>query len=135
MDYHLVTVLTINVHMATIQENGERIEATCAQERRAISDTIDVIGGKWSIRILRHLNAYTDERHTFKKMMQMIGNISSKVLSQELHALEMNQLICRTPLDTRPIMIEYTITEYGKSVLPIAESLAQWGLDHRERLR
>lgn len=121
--------------MASIINNGEQIEATCEQERLAIRDTLELLGGKWSIRILRFLNLRSIQGSTFKKMQAEIGNISAKVLTQELRELELNHLVVRVSLQSRPITVQYTISEYGKTVLPLAENLAQWGLDHREKIR
>lgn len=121
--------------MATVNQKGEIKEANCKQERLAIRDTLDLLGGKWSIRIIRYLNEMAKETNTFKKIQGNIDSISSKILSQELIKLETNKLIIRTVLNTRPIKVQYEISSYGKSVLPLAENLAQWGLDHREHIR
>lgn len=121
--------------MAIINNKGIKTEATCEQERLAIADTFEVLGGKWRLRIMRYLNGREDENNTFKKMEREIENISAKMLTKELQELELNGLVDRTPLDTRPITVKYTITEYGKSVLPLAENIAQWGLDHRAKIK
>lgn len=121
--------------MATINDKGNKKEATCAQERLAILDTFDVLGGKWRLRILRYLDGRTDENNTFKKIQREIENISAKMLTKELQDLELNGLVIRTPQDTRPITVSYAITEYGKTVLPLTESIAQWGLDHRTKIK
>lgn len=121
--------------MATIKDKGITTEATCAQERLAINDTFDVLGGKWRLRILRYLNGRLEENNTFKKIQREIESISAKMLTKELQELELNGLLSRTPQDTRPITVSYAITEYGKTVLPLTESIAQWGLDHRMKIK
>lgn len=121
--------------MATINDKGTKTEATCAQERLAIRDTFDVLGGKWRLNIMRYLNGRADENNTFKKIQREIESISAKMLTKELQELELNGLVCRTPKDTRPITVSYAITEYGKTVLPLTESIAQWGLDHRTKIK
>lgn len=121
--------------MAVINDKGNRKEATCEQERLAIQDTLDVLGGKWRLRIMRYLNGRSAENNTFKKMQRQIEDISSKILTNELRELEMNKLITRTVMDTRPVTVSYAISEYGKTVLPLTESIAQWGLDHREEIK
>ncbi|MEV4886281.1 helix-turn-helix transcriptional regulator [Chitinophaga ginsengisegetis] len=57
------------------------------------------------------------------------------MLSKELKDLEMNKLVSRTVHNTKPVMVEYTITEYGKSFVPVAEQLLQWGLSHRKIIK
>ncbi len=121
--------------MATINNNGKIQEATCEQELAAIIDSLEILGGKWKLRIMRHLNNHASETNTFKKIQREVEGISSKMLAKELRDLEINLLVTRTVLDTRPVSVSYSITEYGLSVLPVNEVLVQWGLNHRQRLR
>jgi DNA-binding HxlR family transcriptional regulator len=53
------------------------------------------------------------------------------MLSKELHDMEMNQLITRRVLDTKPVTVEYELTEYGRSVEPIINEIANWGMVYR----
>lgn len=121
--------------MATININGHVQEATCEQELAAIIDSLEILGGKWKLRIMRHLNNHASETNTFKKIQREVEGISSKMLAKELRDLETNLLVTRTILDTRPVSVSYSITEYGLSVLPVNEVLVQWGLNHRQRLK
>ncbi|ETZ24650.1 helix-turn-helix domain-containing protein [Pedobacter sp. V48] len=121
--------------MATININGNIKEATCEQELSAIRDSLEILGGKWKLRIMRYLNNRKEGQNTFKKIQREIEGISAKMLSKELHDLEINLLVSRTVLDTRPITVKYAITEYGSSVLPVTESLVIWGLNHREKIK
>ena len=121
--------------MATININGNIQEASCEQELAAIIDSLEILGGKWKLRIMRHLNNHSSEKNTFKKIQREVTGISSKMLTKELRDLEMNLLITRTVLDTRPVSVSYSITEYGLSVLPVNEVLVQWGLNHRQKIR
>ena len=121
--------------MATININGNIQEASCEQELAAIIDSLEILGGKWKLRIMRHLNNHSSEKNTFKKIQREVKGISSKMLTKELRDLEMNLLITRTVLDTRPVSVNYSITEYGLSVLPVNEVLVQWGLNHRQKSR
>ncbi|MDN5285187.1 MAG: transcriptional regulator [Mucilaginibacter sp.] len=121
--------------MATITINGKTQEASCGQELLAMRDSLEILGGKWKLMILRYLNNRTDEKNTFKKIEREVEGISAKMLSKELRDLELNLLISRSIMDTRPITVEYAITNYGQSVLPVTETLVQWGLNHREEIR
>ena len=121
--------------MDTININGNIQEASCDQELAAIKDSLEILGGKWKLRIMRHLNNRYAEKNTFKKLQREIDGISAKMLSKELQDLEMNLLISRTVMDTRPITVNYAITEYGLSVLPVTETLVQWGLNHRQKIK
>lgn len=120
--------------MAKINDNGTLREANCSEELMAMRDSLDVLGGKWKLMILRFLTNRTHQIINFKKMQREIDGISAKMLSKELKELETNLLISRTEQQTRPITVVYAITEYGKSVLPVTETLVQWGLSHRKKI-
>jgi DNA-binding HxlR family transcriptional regulator len=120
--------------MAKINDNGIIREANCSEELMAMRDSLDVLGGKWKLMILRFLTNRTHQIIHFKKMQREIGGISAKMLSQELKQLETNLLVSRTEQNTKPATVAYAITEYGKSVLPVTETLVNWGLAHREKI-
>ncbi|MFH6987780.1 winged helix-turn-helix transcriptional regulator [Flavobacterium collinsii] len=120
--------------MVKIKDNGILREANCSEELMAMRDSLDVLGGKWKLMILRFLTNRTHQIIHFKKMQREIEGISAKMLSKELKELETNLLISRTEQKTQPIMVVYAITEYGKSVLPVTETLVQLGLNHREKI-
>lgn len=118
-----------------MENNAEDKDATCEQELAAIRDSLEILGGKWKLRIMRHLNNHIDETNTFKKIQREVDGISAKMLSKELHELEINLLVTRTVLNTRPVTVSYAITQYGLSVFPVTESLVKWGLNHRRQIK
>lgn len=107
-------------------------EASCAAHHRAISDTMDILSGKWKIRIIGEL-IFGKKR--FGELLANINGIAAKMLSKELQDLEANQLIKRTVLETKPITVEYELTLYGRTVTPVINAMADWGHQHRERIR
>ena len=116
-------------------ENLIKREATCEQELAAIRDSLEILGGKWKLRIMRHLNNHVHETNTFKKIQREVQGISAKMLSKELQDLETNLLVTRTVMNTRPVTVNYAITEYGLSVFPVTETLVDWGLNHRQKIK
>ncbi|SDS35844.1 transcriptional regulator, HxlR family [Mucilaginibacter mallensis] len=116
-------------------EDQIKQEATCEQELIAIRDSLEILGGKWKLRIMRHLNNHIAETNTFKKIQREVEGISAKMLSKELQDLETNLLLTRTVMNTRPVTVSYAITEYGMSVFPVTETLVQWGLNHRQKIK
>jgi DNA-binding HxlR family transcriptional regulator len=56
------------------------------------------------------------------------------MLSKELQDLEMNKLISREVLDTKPIGVEYSITKYGHTFQEVIEALRDWGSKHRKEI-
>lgn len=68
----------------------------------------------------------------FMDLLREVEGIAAKMLSKELQDLEMNQLVSRRVLDTKPITVEYEVTEYGKTLKPIIDELANWGMAYRD---
>ena len=131
----MVTSYLHETIMAKIIENGIEREASCTEELFAMRDSLDVLGGKWKLMILRYLTNRPDQMIHFKKLERSIEGISAKMLSKELKELETNLLITRTIQDTKPITVTYAVTEYGKSVSPVTETLVNWGIIHREKIK
>lgn len=103
----------------------------CSNEIMAIQDTLEILGGKWKLLIIHYLMTREAEVITFKKMEKDIDGISAKMLSKELKTLEMNRLINRTVLPTKPVSVQYQITEYGKKTQELIKQLVSWGSEHR----
>lgn len=104
----------------------------CSSKILAVRDALEIFSGKWKIPILGAL-IYL-EQSGFKELQRMVGDITPKMLSKELKDLEMNLLVKRTVLDTRPVTVIYSITEYGKSTQNIMFALYEWGSKHRETI-
>lgn len=131
----MVTSYLNETIMTKLIENGIEREATCTEELFAMRDSLDVLGGKWKLMILRYLTNRVGQSIHFKKLQRGIEGISAKMLSKELKDLEINLLITRTIQDTKPITVTYAVTEYGKTVLPVTETLVKWGLSHRQEIK
>ncbi|WP_426790556.1 winged helix-turn-helix transcriptional regulator [Sphingobacterium sp. WOUb80] len=120
--------------MDKILDGNQQRKVTCSEELRAMRDALDILGGKWKLMILRYLaNRELQEIH-FKKMEREIQGISAKVLTKELRDLELNLLVSRRSSED-PVKVFYKITAYGKSVFPVTESLVDWGLEYREKMK
>lgn len=104
----------------------------CKHRMQAISDTMSILSGKWKFHILGTLI----EGNTlgFMDLMREIDGIGTKMLSKELQDLEMNHLISRTIMNTKPITVEYALTEHGKTLEPLINELAKWGMAYRETI-
>lgn len=100
------------------------------QSLRHLRDALDIINGKWKLIILLVLQ---HRPFRFKELANEI-EISPKMLSKELQELEMNSLITRTVLSTKPISVEYAITEHGRTLNVITTSIKQWGKKHRDAM-
>ena len=87
--------------------------------------TIKVCGGKWKPLILWHINKNITLR--FNEINKNITKISHKVLSQQLKELEVDGIIHREVYPEVPPKVEYSLTDIGKSIIPILESMGEWG--------
>jgi len=104
----------------------------CQTRMTAIKDTMGILSGKWKFHILGTL--IRGEKLRFMDLLREIDGIGTKMLSKELQDLEMNHLVKRTVFNTKPVTVEYEITEYGKTLSPIIEEIANWGIDYRNKL-
>jgi len=108
-------------------------------ERKAIPNLncgLDLIGevlyGKWKIRLLW----FIDQGHQRPSELQRkIPDASRRVLNMQLNELEKHELITRKIYPVVPPKVEYSLTEFGKTVIPVIEALGQWGDKHEDRLR
>ncbi|UZT99025.1 helix-turn-helix domain-containing protein [Chryseobacterium fluminis] len=103
----------------------------CSQKILAISDTMEILNGKWKMSIIACL-CYKPMRYS--ELLKEVKGISGKMLSRELKDLEINELIDRHVLNTAPVAVEYKITEYGESLKELTTTIADWGFLHRERI-
>ena len=87
--------------------------------------TLEVIGGKWKMRILVQL--FRTKVIRFNELKREISGITNTMLSNSLHELELDQLIIRNQYNEMPLRVEYALTDRGKSLLPLLYELATWG--------
>ncbi len=67
-------------------------------------------------------------------MAKEIPGITDRMLSKELRYLEMNKLVKRSVYDSVPVVIEYAVTPYGKSLQRLIDELHNWGTKHRKKV-
>ncbi|AJA69707.1 helix-turn-helix transcriptional regulator [Myroides odoratimimus] len=96
----------------------------------AIKDTMSLLSGKWKVYIIGTL--LHGGKMRFMDLMREVEGIGTKMLSKELHDLEANHLIKRTVLNTKPISVEYELTEYGKTLERVIEEIMIWGQKYRQ---
>lgn len=109
----------------------EETSTDCRHHLRAFNDTLHILSGKWIAMIIGNL-AHGKKR--FQELQRAVDGIGSKMLSKDLQELELNGLIRRTVINTKPITVEYELTEYGHTLKPIIDAMANWGRKHRERI-
>ena len=90
--------------------------------------TLSMIGGKWRLVILYWLVEYDTIR--FNELQRKIGTITYKTLSTELKEMEADRLIIRREYPQIPPKVEYSLSEKGRSLLPIMEIMCKWGTEN-----
>lgn len=94
----------------------------------SVKTTLNTIGGKWKPLILYLLN---NETLRFSQLQRGIAGITQKMLTQQLRELEGERLITRKVYPEVPPKVEYSITSYGKTLMPIFKSMHEWGEKHK----
>jgi len=87
--------------------------------------TMGVIGGKWKTVILYHLIPGTKRYNELRKSMP---TVTERTLSLQLKNLESDGVVQRKVHTSKPpLKVEYSLTDFGKSLIPIVEAIADWG--------
>ena len=89
-----------------------------------VETTLTLIGDKWKVLILRDLMPGTKR---FGELKKSVGNVSQKVLTAQLRAMEESGLLTRTVYAEVPPRVEYNLTELGQSLKPILDAMRIWG--------
>jgi DNA-binding HxlR family transcriptional regulator len=90
----------------------------------AMDITMDYIGGKWKTVVLWYL---IDKTLRFGELKKQIPDITEKMLSIQLKKLEDDGLIKRKVYAEVPLRVEYTLTEFGETLIPVLNGIAKWG--------
>ncbi|WP_462265102.1 winged helix-turn-helix transcriptional regulator [Mucilaginibacter sp.] len=98
---------------------------------RSIKDALEALEGKWKLLVLFSLSAGPKR---FTQIARELEGITDRTLSKELKSLEENKLITKTVHSTFPPVIEYAITQHGKSLEKVLDELHFWGLMHRKEV-
>ncbi|XOK61589.1 winged helix-turn-helix transcriptional regulator [Paenibacillus elgii] len=88
--------------------------------------TLEVLGGKWKLLILCHLNCGPGPKRT-SELKKAIPEITQKVLTQQLRELEEDGIIIRTVYNEVPPKVVYELSELGMSLKSILDQLGEWG--------
>ena len=95
-----------------------------------VETTLMLIGDKWKVLILRDLMPGTKR---FGELKKSVGNVSQKVLTAQLRAMEESGLVNRKVYAEVPPRVEYTLTETGYSLKPILDSMVVWGTHYKQQ--
>ena len=108
-------------------------EATTKDYHCPVEATLDVIGGRWKVVILFHLTH--DGTHRFAVLRRKIPGVSERMLTQQLRELEDDGIVHREVYPEVPPKVEYSLTDYGKTLRPITQVMCEWGRRHVRRIK
>jgi len=103
-------------------KEGSIERANCPVER-----TLDVIGGRWKVLILRELFQGVKR---FNELQRAVNGITQKMLTQQLREMESDGIVHREIYLQVPPKVEYSLTPLGESLKPIIDTMHEWGIKH-----
>ena len=101
-----------------------------AQTKCPVQTVLNVIGGKWKVRILFILMQGT---HRFNEIRRAIPEITQRMLTLQLRELEQDEIVHRKIYAEVPPKVEYSLTELGGTLTPVLKQLKEWGKFYRDR--
>ncbi|MFV9830490.1 transcriptional regulator HypR [Bacillus stercoris] len=93
--------------------------------------TLDVIGGKWKGILLYHM---IDGKKRFNEFRRICPNITQRMLTLQLRELEADGIVHREVYQQVPPKVEYSLTEFGRTLEPIVLQMKEWGESNRDVL-
>lgn len=134
----LITILLQVVHRTCISiENYSDLEMSENKiERRKkilcpVEYTVSLLSGKWKLRILHALIKESPKR--FKVLEREVSGITPTMLTSQLRELEADGLVGREIFATVPPTVEYRLTPFGQTTIPMMQGIKEWGLLHKGR--
>ena len=100
-------------------------------EKCPVEQALQVIGGKWKIPIIHHLN---EKPHRFGKLKNRLSKVTQQMLSKQLKEMENDGLVQRTVLSVMPPSVEYSLTNFGKSAIPVLQTLYSWSINQDSKI-
>lgn len=96
-----------------------------------VEAALEAIGGKWKGLILFHLQS---ETRRFNELRRLMPDVTQRMLTRQLRELEADQIIHRQVFPEVPPRVEYSLTEFGETLVPILSALQQWGSKYLDKL-
>ncbi len=96
-----------------------------------VEATLDVIGGKWKGVIVFHLLGGTKR---FNELRRLMPDVTQRMLTRQLRELETDQIVARVVFPEVPPKVEYSLTAYGKTLMPVLEMMQKWGSKYIDKI-
>lgn len=116
------------------EDNVEKITIPYSGERPSLIGSVaQITSKKWHREILNQLIIHDSLR--FNELKRELGGISDKVLSESLDEMKDNGLVHRTVKDTKPVQVEYSLTDAGSALEPILDAIKEWAETYIEQVK
>lgn len=109
--------------------NDTQETAEQSAEDNPFEYTLSLIGGKWKMRIIYRLARQDTQR--YGELKQHIAGITHKMLTSQLKELECSGIVHRKSFNQVPPRVDYTLTDKGKTLMPVLDLMCNWGVEHR----
>lgn len=97
----------------------------------AVEAALEVIGGKWKAAILFRL---LDGKKRFNEIKRLFPSLTQRILTQQLRELERDGVVERKVYAEVPPKVEYSLTEFGRTLETVLRLLSEWGKDHVDEI-
>ncbi|WP_395374169.1 winged helix-turn-helix transcriptional regulator [Marinicella sp. W31] len=97
-----------------------------------MEQVLKLIGGKWKVIILHHLS---DGTKRFNALRRLLPGITQRMLTRQLRELEADAIISRKVYAQVPPKVEYSLTEFGRSIQPVLDAIEQWGITYLDSVK
>ena len=105
---------------------------SCDQIRCPVEASLDLIGGKWKAVILFHLLGGSKR---FNELRRLLPKVTQRMLTRQLRELESDHIVSRKVYAEVPPRVEYSLTEFGKTLEPVIRTLQKWGMENLTRIK
>lgn len=112
-------------------ERGDKMLAKDEMPACPVATTVALIGSKWKLLIMRNLRV---RPWRFNELRKDLEGISQKVLTDSLRSMEDDGIIVRVAYPEVPPRVEYSLSELGRSMLPIIHSMEIWGMSYQKQV-
>lgn len=117
--------------MTDYTEQAQNNEPPAKRYRVGVEAALEVMGGKWKPLIIYHL---MDGAKRTSELRRLIPDITQKMLTTQLRALEKDDIIVRNVYTEIPPRVDYELTPYGRSLKPALDLLCYWGEEHLNKV-
>jgi DNA-binding HxlR family transcriptional regulator len=97
-----------------------------------VRTTADVIDGKWKPQII---NSLKTGNMRFGRLRRSVPEATRKVITSQLRELEKDGIVLREVLALKPLQVQYSLTPYGRTLVPVLTEMAAWGKKHQRLTR